>query len=147
MIETFDVFLATLRAGYSLHQSLMMLADISPDSQRIHFAAFRTDVDSGVRIDVALNRLRDNLGPESRAFVGLVSSALRLGIPTESLIEHIRSEARFAHRHHSEMLARQLPVRAALPLVLCTLPSFIVSIIVPIVAGTLAELHLNGAAP
>lgn len=147
LIETIDILLATLRAGYSLHQSLTMLADIAPLRLRPTFSDLRINVDAGTPVPVALNHARLDLGPAFGPLIGLVISAHRLGIPSESLIGQIRSEARIAQRHHAEMLARQLSVRVALPLVLCTLPSFIFMIIVPTVAGTMTTLHLSGDTP
>ena len=147
LIEAIDLLLATLRAGYSVHQSLMMLAEIGPHPTRSAFAAMRSAVDSGTSLPQALNAVRNDLGPAFRPLIGLMVSSLRLGIPTESLIESLRSEARHTQRQRGEMSARELSVRAVLPLVLCTLPSFIFLIIVPTVAGTLTHLQPNGDVP
>lgn len=147
LIETVDFLLAMLRAGYSLPQSLMKLADVTPVVVRPLFIDLREAIASGRSIPDALADIRIRLGPQFSSLIDLVASAIRLGIPTESLIVHIHHEARFVRRQQGEILARQLSVRLMVPLVLCTLPSFVFLIIVPIVMGTIAHLRLNGATP
>jgi pilus assembly protein TadC len=146
-IETVDLLLAMLRAGYSLPQSLMKLADIAPDFVRKDFIDARDAITSGRPIHESLIDLRSRLGAEFASLIDLMSSAIRLGIPTEALVVRIHDEARFARRQQGDILARQLSVRLTLPLVLCTLPSFVFLIIVPIVMGAIAQLRPNGATP
>lgn len=144
-IETIDFLLAMLRAGYSLPQSLMKLAEITPENVRTEFIELRDAIASGRPIHEALTEVRSRLGPEFSPLIDLMASAIRLGIPTESLVVHIHHEARFARRQQGEILARQLSVKLTLPLVLCTLPSFVFLIIVPIAMGTITQLRLTGA--
>jgi pilus assembly protein TadC len=61
----------------------------------------------------------------------------------ESLIFQLGNDARLSRRRAAEISARQLPIRLSLPLVICTLPSFIVLIIVPTIAGTVSQLRLS----
>ncbi len=147
VVETTDLLLATLRAGYSIPASLLMLADIAPHPVHYAFRTMRAAYESGSPLTSALAATRTELGTHFGALISLVFSALRLGIPTETLMMQIQSEARHVHRQFGETLARQLPVRLNLPLVLCILPSFIVLIIVPIVAGTIHQLQLQGGIP
>ncbi|MFM8855957.1 MAG: type II secretion system F family protein [Actinomycetota bacterium] len=146
-IETVDFLLAMLRAGYSLPQSLMKLGDVTSRIVRADFVHLRDAIAAGRSLHEALTDVRTRLGPEFSSLIDLLASAVRLGIPTESLVVHIHHEARFARRRQGEILARQLSVRLTLPLVLCTLPSFVFLIIVPIVMGTIAQLRLNGTTP
>jgi pilus assembly protein TadC len=147
VIETVDFLLAMLRAGYSPPQTLMKLADITPHIVRKDFVDLRDAIASGRPIHEALTDVRTRLGPDFSSLIDLMASAIRLGIPTESLVVHIHNEARFARRQQGDILARQLSVRLTLPLVLCTLPSFVFLIIVPIVMGAIAQLRLNGTTP
>jgi len=146
-IETIDFLLAMLRAGYSLPQSLIKLADVTPEIVRADFIDLRAAITSGRPIPEALADIRSRLGPVFASLIDLVSSVVRLGIPTETLVVHVHHEARSARRQQGEILARQLSVKLTLPLVLCTLPSFVFLIIVPIVMGTVTQLRLNGATP
>jgi tight adherence protein C len=67
----------------------------------------------------------------------------RLGIPVENLLFQLGNEARTNRRRRAETQARQLPIQLSLPLVMCTLPSFIILIIVPTIAGTLSQLNIT----
>ena len=145
LVETTDLLLATLRAGYSIPQAVLMLADIAPIGERRAFAALRTGIESGEDFTDALSRARESLPDSFRPLLGLVISAVHLGIPTESLVFQLQTEARHCHRRHGETLARELPIRLTLPLVLCTLPSFVLLIIVPLIVGTVSQLRLDGA--
>lgn len=147
LIETTDLLLATTRAGYSLAQSVTLLADIVPDAVHREFDAVRNATHEGVPLTAALSGIRSDLGPLFHPLISLVVSALQLGVPTETFIVQLQMHARHVHRQHGEALARSLPVRLAMPLVTCTLPSFIALIIVPVVAGTLEQLRLHGGRP
>ena len=69
----------------------------------------------------------------------------------QPLIEHLgvvaqgRDDIRTERRRHAERHARTLPVRLAFPLVLCTLPSFVLVAIVPALLGAVSTLR--GSAP
>lgn len=145
LVETIDLLLASLRAGYSLPQSVLLLADVAPISVRLEFRALRNRVAEGHPISSAIRESCSLLDPSFRHLFELVISSIRLGIPTESLIMQIQSETRHIRRQQGEARARQLSVRLTLPVVLCTLPSFLFLIIVPMVAGTITHLRLNGS--
>ncbi len=147
LVETLDLLLASLRAGYSVAQSLLMLADIAPHAVRAEFEVLRERVNGGAPITVGLAECRSRLGSAFRPLFELSMSAIRLGIPTETLIVQIQSEARHVQRERNESAAKQLSVRLTLPLVVCTLPSFLFLIIVPMIAGTLSQLRTNGSTP
>jgi hypothetical protein len=51
-------------------------------------------------------------------------------------------EAREQRRRDGQAAARELPIRLAAPLVLCTLPSFALLAIAPLLLGALSSLHL-----
>lgn len=147
LLETTDLLLATMRAGYSVTQATAMLADLAPDDVRSHFRTLRTTVESGEPLVSGLARLRDALGPAFRPLLSLLISALRLGVPTERFVSELHVEARNIHRQNGESLARRLAVRLTVPMVLCTLPSFIVLTIVPIAMGAIRQLQPTGAIP
>lgn len=145
LVETTDLLLATLRAGYSIPQATLMMADIAPNEARRAFAAMRAEIGSGGDFTEALSSARDILPDPFRPLIGLVISAMHLGIPTDALMFQLQTEARHCHRRHGETLARELPIRLTLPLVLCTLPSFVFLIIIPMIVGTVSQLRLDGA--
>lgn len=142
--ETVDLVLASLRAGYSLSQSILMLADVAPKAVRSEFADIRSRVEAGCSVTACLSDSGKRLDTAFRSLVSLVGSSIRLGIPTESAIVQIQADARNVRRHRSDVRARQLSVRLTLPLVLCALPSFSFLVIIPMIAGTITQLRSNG---
>lgn len=142
--QTVDLLLSFLRAGYSLQQSILVLADVAPKTVRSEFADMRRRVDSGSSVTACLSESGSRLDPSFRSLMSLISSSIRLGIPTESAIVQIQADARHIRRQRSEIQARQLSVRLTLPLVLCALPSFSFLVIIPMIAGTIAQLRSNG---
>ena len=101
------------------------------------FAAVSTRVSAGERFSDALSAL-DTLGPIARPLVDAFAAAERYGLALAPVLERLGFEAR---RRTAEATARQLPVRLSLPLVLCTLPSFVLVAIVPLLLGALSSLH------
>lgn len=144
LAEVTALLTASLRAGRSTIHAVILLAHIAPDVVRDDFRRFRDGIATGMTPTDALVNLRDDLGPHFRPLIGILMSSLRLGVPAETLLVQLNVESRYVHRALVEESARQLPVRLALPLVMCTLPSFVILIIVPVIAGTLAQLHTNG---
>jgi tight adherence protein C len=56
------------------------------------------------------------------------------------MLDQLSTEARAARRRLDEADARKLPVRLSFPLVVCTLPSFILLAIAPAVIAALSSL-------
>ena len=81
------------------------------------------------------------LGPVAQPLIDSLSAADRYGLPLAPVLERLSFEARQQRRRDIEASARELPVRLAMPLVLCTLPSFVLLAIVPLLLGALSSLH------
>lgn len=99
-------------------------------------------LDRGIRFADAVTALRDHLGLDAAPVVELLVAADREGLPLEGVLAQLAAEARSQRRREAEAHARTLPVRLAAPLVLCTLPGFVLLAIVPLVAGALSSLSL-----
>ena len=96
---------------------------------------------AGDRFADALRQLRASLGPIAQPLVDSLSAADRYGLPLAPVLERLSFEARQQRRRDTDATARELPVRLAMPLVLCTLPSFVLLAIVPLLLGALSSLH------
>ncbi len=79
----------------------------------------------GDRFADALDNCETRLGPIAQPLVDSLSAADRYGLPLAPVLERLSLEARQQRRRDTEADARELPVRLAMPLVLCTLPSFV----------------------
>ena len=69
-----------------------------------------------------------------------LARSARTGEPVAEALDRLGTELAARARAETEDAARQVGVRAAVPLGLCLLPSFLLLGIVPVVAGLVAEL-------
>jgi hypothetical protein len=69
-----------------------------------------------------------------------LARSARTGEPVADALERLGAELTARARAETEDAARRVGVRAAVPLGLCLLPSFLLLGIVPVVAGLAAEL-------
>lgn len=100
-------------------------------------------LERGQRLGEALMLWRHTPGLDLGDVVDVLLAAERDGGPLAPVLDQLAAEARAQRRREALAQARQLPVRLAAPLVLCTLPSFVLLAIVPLVAGALASLQLD----
>jgi len=139
-----DLLIAALYAGCTPNQALEFLARSAPVNVREVFHDAVTSLNNGERFSTIMRQLPTLLGSGYRPLCDILSAGDRLGIPTETLIAQMSSDSHLTRRLLAEADARRLPVRLSLPLVCCTLPSFVVLVIVPVIAGTLSHLHITG---
>ena len=140
--DAIDLLLAALRAGYTPILAIDLLARHAPLSVREAFRAVVERVDSGERLGRALDEITRVLGPVARPLTEILSDGDRLGIPIDQIAFQLSIAARHHRRRLAESSARRLPVQLAVPLVACTLPSFVVIVIVPVIAATLGHIRV-----
>ena len=139
--DALDLLVLTIRAGYLPAQAIVEIVPFLPAPLHPAFIAVGQAMDRGERFADALHHLRTELGPIAQPLVDSLSAADRYGLPLAPVLERLASEARQQRRRDGEAAARELPVRLAMPLVLCTLPSFVLLAIVPLLLGALSSLH------
>jgi tight adherence protein C len=140
--DALDLLVLSIRAGYLPAQAIGEIVPYLPQTIRPSFDAVVRAMDRGDRFADALHHLRDLLGPIAQPLVDSLSAADRYGLPLGPVLERLSFEARQQRRRDTEGAARELPVRLAMPLVLCTLPSFVLLAIVPLLLGALSSLHI-----
>ena len=139
--DALDLIVLAVRSG---HLPVAALRAV-----HVHFAPPLRDADRpragpverGVRFADALPHLSAALGPALDPLVDGLAAADRDGQPLAPVLERLATDARLHRRRQIDTLARQLPVRLAVPLVLCTLPSFVLLAIVPLLLAALSSLH------
>ena len=89
----------------------------------------------------ALRAVPDVLGPVAAEFTDSIATADRYGLPLGPVLDRLATEARAERRRRAEADARSLPVKLSFPLVVCTLPSFVLLAIVPAVLGAVGTLR------
>jgi len=139
--DALDLLVLSIRAGYLPAQAVVEICPFLPLHLRVAFDSVGTAMERGQRFADALGRLPATLGPVAQPLVDSLSAADRYGMPLAPVLERLSSEARQQRRRDSDAAARELPVRLAIPLVLCTLPSFVLLAIVPLLLGALSSLH------
>ena len=93
----------------------------------------------------ALPAFVDMLGHEATVFVDALATADRYGLSLAPVLDRLADDIRAERRRRAEAQARTLPVKLAFPLVMCTLPSFVLLAIVPALLGAVSTLR--GSAP
>lgn len=136
-----------------IHAGATPLAAVEAATARLEGA---THVDSRVRLAFdevvhrvhrgagladALGAIPELLGPAATEFADSIATADRYGLPLAPVLDRLAAEVRAERRRSAEIEARSLPVRLSFPLVLCTLPSFVLLAIAPAVLGAIAALR------
>jgi tight adherence protein C len=140
--DALDLLVLSIRAGYLPAQAIGEITPYLPVVLRPSFAAVDQALQRGDRFADALDQLRAQLGSIAQPLVDSLSAADRYGLPLAPVLERLSLEARQQRRRDTDAAARELPVRLAVPLVLCTLPSFVLLAIVPLLLGALSSLHV-----
>lgn len=139
--DAIDLLVLSIRAGYLPAHAIVEIIPFLPPPLRPSFAAVDEAMRSGARFADALRQLTALLGPIAQPLVDSLSAADRYGLPLAPVLERLSFEARQQRRRDTDATARELPVRLAMPLVLCTLPSFVLLAIIPLLLGALSSLH------
>jgi tight adherence protein C len=139
--DAVDLIVLGVRSGHLPAAALQAVHHHFAPVLRGPTAAVLADVERGVRFAEALPRLSTELGSALDPLVDGLAAADRDGLPLAPVLERLATDARLHRRRQLDTLARQLPVRLALPLVLCTLPSFVLLAIVPLLLAALSSLN------
>jgi tight adherence protein C len=139
--DAIDLVVLAVRSGLLPVAALRVVHTHFPPTLREATAEVLAAVDSGQRFADALPVLVQRLGPALHPLVDGFVAADRDGLPLAPVLERLAADARAHRRRQVDALARQLPVRLAVPLVVCTLPAFVLLAIVPLLLAAFASLH------
>lgn len=139
--DLLDLLVVTLQAGLRPAAALAAVAPHVHPAARAAIDDVGRRVERGDRFVDALDALVDHLGTRVLGLVSAVAAAERWGLPLAPTVDRIADDARLHRRRLAEAEARRLPVRLAVPLVCCTLPSFVCIAIGPLLVGALSSLR------
>ena len=139
--DAIELIVLAVRAGYLPAAALQVVLPHLPAALRPAFAEVSARTKAGQRFADALVALPTLLGSMAAPLADSFAAADRYGLPLAPVLERLAGEARQRRRRHADTLARQLPVRMSIPLVLCTLPSFVFLAVVPLLLAALSSLH------
>ncbi len=141
MPDLLDLLVLTLQAGVPAPAAFVELAPHVPPALSPAVIAVVERCGQGDRFVDALDALVEHLGTRALGLVAAIGAAERSGLPLAPTIDRIADDARAHRRRSAEIEARRLPVRLAVPLVCCTLPSFVCIAIGPVLIGALSTLR------
>jgi tight adherence protein C len=141
MPDLLDLLVLTLQAGLPPPAAFVALARYAPEVVAPAIDAVVERHARGERFVHALDALIEQLGTRALPLVAAIAAAERSGLPLAPTIDRIADDARAHRRRSAEIEARRLPVRLAVPLVCCTLPSFVCIAIGPVLVGALSSLR------
>jgi Flp pilus assembly protein TadB len=133
-----DLMSAALRTGLGPAEALTRVAQVChPDVHgelEVPLARLRLGVDPvSVWADLAGHRELGRLGTTLRR-------ATESGAPVVDALDRLAGDLRAGRRAAVEVRVRRIEVRAAVPLGVCLLPAFVLLAVVPLVAGSAAQL-------
>jgi tight adherence protein C len=141
MPDATELLVACLHAGRSPTQAVLELARLAPLPVRPAFAAVEQRLHRGHGLADALGELGERCGTCALPLVTAISTAVRDGLPLAPVLDRLTDDANASRRRQGEAAARRLPVRLSFPLVVCTLPSFVLLAIAPAILGAVSSLR------
>ena len=146
MPDAIELMVMCLHAGLTPPQAIGELARVAPVQCAPGFPGDGPAPPSRRRLCRSARRAeRAQYGRSALPLVSALGTAVRDGLPLAPVLDRLGDEANAARRRAGEAAARRLPVRLSFPLVVCTLPSFVLLAIAPAVLGALSTVR--GSAP
>ncbi len=142
--DAIEMLVLVVRAGMTPHQAVVMLTERAPASVRPAFVEVERRRTRGATLADALGALPDIIGPGANVVADTLAMAERYGTPIAEALEQLSVDVRERRVRQAEAEARKLPIRMSFPLVMCTLPSFVLIAILPAVLGALSSLDGTG---
>lgn len=139
--DALDLFVVSVHAGLLPRQALAHVADAVHPLIGRAFREVDRRVERGDRFVDALGSVVDHLGTRSLTFVATLAAGERTGMPIGPVVDRIADDARQHRRRLAESATRELPVKLAFPLVICTLPAFLLVALAPLLVGALSSLR------
>lgn len=139
--DALELFVLALQAGLLPAQAIVELRAMVHPLVGDAFRDVMRRVEQGERFADAVEALVESLGVRALTFAATLATAERTGLPAAPMVERLADDARRHRRQRVEADARELPVRLAFPLVCCTLPSFALVAIAPLLVGALSSLR------
>ncbi len=136
-----DVLVAAVHGGALPVQAIVEVRPYLPPSLQPAFAAAGRHLSDGGRFGGALDVLDREVGPMALALTDALRTADEYGLPLAPVLDRLAAEARAQRRRNADAHARELPVRLSIPLVTCTLTSFVLLAVVPLLLGALSSVR------
>ncbi|MEL4358314.1 MULTISPECIES: type II secretion system F family protein [unclassified Luteococcus] len=139
--ETLELLAATLEAGAPLRTAVAEVASIGPTATAETLASVRSRVEVGLSDADAWRAVAEEAGwgPIARD----LARSSDTGSAAAAVLRQHAADVRRARQDAQLARARAVGVRSVLPLMTCFLPAFLLTGVVPIVAGLVGSLTLR----
>ena len=141
--ELIDQLIVLLRAGYTPINSFIQIVTWLEPPMRDVIVEVNVLTQRGVRFSCAVAQLRQTIGPPAYELVDALIQLDQDGLSATATLDRLSTQAHANRRRRAETAARELPIKLIFPMVCCVLPSFILLTVVPMLVGTLGQLHAH----
>ena len=138
--DLIELVIIGVRAGLTPAAAFAMAADHASPALKPALESVVHGMHRGRRLADALESLPASLGPEASFFTDSLITADRYGLPIGPILDQLGTEVRADRSRLNQQHARTLPVKLSFPLVVCTLPSFVLLAIAPAVLGAISTI-------
>lgn len=135
-----DLLVLSVRAGLTPYQGFDQIGPTISGPVGEAFEEVKRRTERGQPFADALDAMSELLGTRAGGLADVIATSDRHGLPLGPTLDQLVVEVRAARQRLDQAEARKLPVRLAFPLVVCTLPSFVLLAIVPAVIAALSSL-------
>ena len=140
LTDAVDMLSVLLLSGMTNPQALQQLHLYLDEPSRSVFHHCSQLLSYGSRFHDVVRQLSSTFGSQAFSLCEALLASERDGIAVGPFLERLSVVTRQQRRQEMEAIARQLPVRMAIPLVVCVLPSFVLLGVLPLFAGSLNGL-------
>lgn len=138
--DAMDLLVLSVRAGLTPFQAVCDLGGSDVRAIADAFGEVVRRTERGLAFADALGALPEMLGNQASGLADVIATSDRHGLPLGPVLDQLTAEVRATRRRLDQADARKLPVRLSFPLVVCTLPSFVLLAIAPAVIAALSSL-------
>lgn len=138
--DLIELVIIGVRAGLAPAAAFEMAADHAPPQLGELLGDVRLQMHRGRRLSDALETLPPWLGHHAAYFTDALITADRYGLPLAPVLDGLGADVRLERSRQAQRDARTLPVKLSFPLVVCTLPSFVLLAIAPAVMGAVSTI-------
>jgi tight adherence protein C len=138
--DVVDLLRLATGSGLALPLALPVVARHGSGPVRSALGDASATAGAGRPLAEALVEELDPVGSGPARLGHVLAGHLRYGTPLDPALARLGIEVRAERRRHAEVVARKVPVRLLLPLVVCVLPAFGLLTVVPLLAGSLQGL-------
>ncbi len=143
--DLIELVIIGVRAGLTPATAFEMAAAHTRPELASLLAEVSHHMHRGKRLADALDELPPWLGQHAAYFTDALITADRYGLPLGPVLDQLGADVRADRSRQAQQQARTLPVKLSFPLVVCTLPSFVLLAIAPAVLGAVSTI--TGTAP